>query len=356
MLNPKFPVLSAVLLLTLATQSLSAADFDSVLRRSTGKVVGGEIKSITKNEIVVATTLGGKEEKIPANDVLGIEFKADPLGLSLARSNERGGNLSQALTGYQEALASGPTGFVKAEISFLIARVSAKIALADQSQAPAAITKLKVFLDENRDNFRFYEAHLLMAEISLLTGDSSTAEQSYALVEQAPWEDIKMAGKIGTARGLIARNDFGGARAILDAVAAVNPTNEQERARKFEAILGQAECLKGQNQLDEAISSLQQVIDGVTADDTRLLAEAYLRQGDCLTMKGDNPKEALMAYLRIDVIPTLSAHSDLHAQALYQLNKLWTVVGQPERSTEAAVRLEQEYPNSPWTKKLQAGS
>lgn len=340
---------------TITTANSSAAEIDTVYRKSDGKAVGGEITSITRTEIVIVDALK-KETSVPANDVASIEFKAEPPTLSLARSNEKSGNFAEALTGYQEALGDAPSGKLKSEINFLIARTLARTALADATQAAAATDKLKAFLSENQENFRFYDAQQYLAEVSQASGDTAAAREAFALLEQAPWEEVKMAGRLGTARGLLAAGSIAEAKTIFDGVAAFNPTNALEQTRRFDGILGQAACLQSQGKLEEAVTSLQAVIDGVAAGESRLLAEAYLRQGDCLSARGTSPKDAVLAYLHVDVIPTLAAHADLHAEALYQLSKLWNTVGQPARAADAASRLEQEYPNSEWAKKLQQGS
>lgn len=88
------------------------------------------------------------------------------------------------------------------------------------------------------------------------------------------------------------------------------------------------------------------------ADDTALQAETYLRLGDCQRLQGKS-KDALLAYLHIDVL--FPMEKSQHAEALFQLSKLWATVGQPSRADEARVKLESDYPNSSWTKQLASG-
>ncbi|MCA8997940.1 MAG: tetratricopeptide repeat protein [Planctomycetaceae bacterium] len=349
---------SLLSLIFLTASMVQAADIDTVHRKSDGSSVGGEIKSVTKTDVTVYQKVGNKETNVPANDIELIEWKDEPAVLRLARSNEKSGNLAEALTGFDEALKNLAPGAdsLKADIEFLIARTAYKVAQADPSQTQTAVDKLKAFVNDHRDHYRFYDAQMLLAETALLAGDTVAADSAFNLVQQAPWKDYKMAGKLGSAETLLKGNQIGQAKAIFDQVAAEQTSNSAEKARQLQAMIGQARCLKSESQTDEAATALQQVIDQTEANDTRLLAEAYLHLGDCYAADGQQLKDAVLAYLHVDVIPTLAAHSDLHAEALYHLARLWPAVGDPARGAEASAKLEQDYPNSEWTKKLTAGS
>ena len=345
----------SVLTLLLATATaLSAAEIDTVTRKSDGKVIGGEITKVTKTEVVVSQKVGNKEDAIPANDIAALEWRGEPTQLLAARSDERSGNLSEALASYQEALsdASITRKEVKADIEFLIARTAVKVAQADREQAGAAIQKLKAFVELNRDHYRFYEAQILLADLALISGDSAQADASYLELEGAPWLDYQLAGQNGQGYSKLNRGDTSGARTIFDKVAQTKGTNPEEEAQRLTGMIGQAECLQEEGKCAEAVKILEQVIDGARAEDSRILARAYLRMGDCLSTDSQNLKSAVLAYLHVDVIPSLAKHGDLHAEALYQLSKLWLAVNQPQRVNDAISKLQTDYPTSEWTKKL----
>lgn len=335
-----------------------AAEIDIVKRASDGKSFGGEITSVSKTEVVVTQSVGNKEDTIAANDIASIEWKGEPPTLNLARSNERSGNLAEAQAGYQEALQAVASGApaLKAEIEFRLARTAAKIAAKDPSQIQVALDGLRAFVNDHRDHFRLYEAQHLLGELALAADDTPAADAAFAVLEQAPWPDVQMAGKLGTAKSLLSQGDVAGAKSLFDTVASITPKNASEKARRLEGVLGQAECQQKSGNYDDAVKTLQTVVKETDAGDTRLLAEAYLRQGDCLAADGQRLKEAVIAYLHVDVVPTLAAHGDLHAEALYNLAKLWPAIGQPARAAEATDKLQQDYPESSWTKKLSSGS
>ncbi len=337
--------------------SLSAQEIDTVFLKD-GSKVAGEITEVTKTDVTVSQKVGNKTEKVPANKIYYVEWRSEPPQLNLARSNERSANYVQAITGYEEALSAleSTKRNVKADISFMLARTASKLAQTDPSQSAAAIKQLKDYVAANRDFYRYFDAQMVLAETALQANDTNTAEGAFTLLQQAPWLDYQMAGKIGSANTLLARKDITAAKTIFDDVANSTPKTAAEKARQLEAKLGQADCLQRQNKHDESSKILQNVIDETTPSDTRLLAEAYLRMGDGFAAQGQKNKEAILSYLHVDVIPSLAAHADLHAEALFRLTKLWTAVNQPSRSADAAAKLESDYPNSPWTKQLGGSS
>jgi tetratricopeptide (TPR) repeat protein len=334
-----------------------AFSIDTVTRRGAERPVGGAVKSMSKTEIVVFQKVGNKEEKIPANEILLVDWDGEPPEFGLGRGHVDAANYTQAME--QLTLASksvkGNQENIKADIEFFIAKATAKMALADPALVADAVAKLKGFLTAHRENFRFYEAQGLLAEVALLAKDTPTADAAFNSMTQCPWLDTQLAGKNGLARVLLASNNVAGAKTMFDDVVATEVKTPAETASRLQAMLGQARCLQLDGKLPEAISTLDQVIEQASTDQTRILAEAYVRQGDCLAATGKNLQDAILAYLHVDVIPVLSQQSDLHAEALYQLSKLWGAAGKAARGAESSAKLEQLYPKSEWARKLASG-
>ncbi|MCA9015983.1 MAG: tetratricopeptide repeat protein, partial [Planctomycetaceae bacterium] len=139
-----------------------------------------------------------------------------------------------------------------------------------------------------------------------------------------------------------------GALVAFDAVAKMDAKSPAEQASKRAAQLGSALCLEKEGKQKEAITVLDEIIKTADAQQTALLAEAYLRKGDCYRELGE-AKEALIAYLHIDVL--FPSQPAIHAEALYHLSTLWGKVQKPERGVEARAILQQQYPNSEWSQK-----
>jgi tetratricopeptide (TPR) repeat protein len=340
------------LALAFAPSVLDAADI--VNRRSGAQREGGTISKMSKTEVTVTKQVGG-DVTIPANDVASIEWDGAPPGLGLGSAAVAAGNLDYAQQQLDqartEAAGSDKPG-LKGDIDFYLAKVFALRAMTDPAQVAEARNRLDAFLKANRDHYRAYDAQLLLGDVARAGKDFPAAIAAYTAVSVAPWKDFQMAAQLGNARTMLAQDNVDGAKREFDAVAAVNPQDAAQKSRRLEALLGQARCLQLKQQYAEAVKILEQLIDGTTASEARLQAEAYLRQGDCFVAMGADPKEAIMAYLHVDVIPAMSRESDLHAEALYNLARLWNQVGHPERAGEAADALRGEYPESEWTKKL----
>ncbi|MFG0335055.1 MAG: tol-pal system YbgF family protein, partial [Maioricimonas sp. JB049] len=229
---------------------------------------------------------------------------------------------------------------------------TARLAMQQNAGLDEAATLLDQFVDRFRDHYRFYEAQLLRGNVAIDQEEYGAADSAFSSVSRSPFPDYQMAAKIGNAKTLLARKDLQGAKSAFDEVAGMTATTPLELSRKLEAMLGQATCLQMQSQYDAAAKILDQVIRESSPGDTQLQAEAYVRQGKCYSAIGENTMQAIMAYLHVDVVPSLAREKEYHAEALYQLSQLWPVVNQPARAAEAAARLEQQYPDNEWTKKL----
>ena len=340
-----------------STAPVTAQEIDYVYRRSDSKPVAGAITNVTNTGVTVNQKAPAREVEVPANDIQYIAWKSETASLKKARSDERSGNLAEAVSGFQEALTEIGTGSanMKTDIEFYLARTATKLAQTDPSQITIAMESLSSFASQHRNSYRYYDAQLLLAEVALLANDLGKAEAAYTDLEQSPWLDYQMAAKIGKASVNLAREDILGAKRIFDEVAESKTSTAAEQARKFEAMLGQASCLQQQTGYDEASSILNKIIEETDASQSRVLAEAYMKLGDGYAAQGQNLKAAILAYLHVDVIPSLAAYSDLHAEALYRLSKLWPAVNEINRGADAAAKLEAEYPNSPWLKPAGGG-
>jgi hypothetical protein len=342
---------TALVLSAFMVQSVLA--IDTVTRRSTDRAAAGEITTVSQTEIVVKPKVGDAVT-VPANDVVDVDYEVAPPSLRIARSQERGGRFADALAAYKLAASESPTSNagLKAEIEFLQARTQAKIAMADPTQVAPAIEQLQGFLNRNKDHYRYYDAQLLLGEVSLAGGNTAGAESAFATVAAAPWPDTQMAGKMGTARIVFEQGDAAAAQKIFDEVVAnAKGTDAATAARRLEAMLGQAKCLRAQGRNEDAVPIFATIVHDATEHDTRLQAEAYVGQGEAY-IAANKPKEALTRFLIVDVVPGLAQHGDLHAEALYQLSQLWPIVGQGARGLEASSKLQEDYPNSEWAKKL----
>jgi tetratricopeptide (TPR) repeat protein len=343
---------AAALLLAAALLPLSLARAEeSVLRRSEKKEVKGDVTLIVKGGVTVAK--GNSNTEIPSNDIIQIKWTGAPPAYNIAVGDELGGRLQKAIDGLTklqgEPKPDSP-GY-RADLQYLIARATAKLALADPAKVDDAIKKLEEFKSKNADSYHYYEAMNYLGQLYAAKGDSANSVAAFEALGQAPFNDYRMAAKLATARQSLAKDDVAGAKGLFEEVSKMpsDKNNLNEESKKQEAQLGIAHCLQLEKNFPKAIELLDQVINQSAADDYHVQAEAYLRQGDCLRASG-KPKEALLAYLHIDTL--FLTERAQHAEALYNLAQLWNTVQQPDRAEDAATRLSTEFPNSPWAQKL----
>ena len=340
----------SVPLVFLAATLQSAAAIDQVYRTD-GTAAAGTLTEMGRDSVTVNAKVGG-DQTVPTNEIDYIDFEGQPADLRLARSALNSGNLEQAI----ERLAASAkeetsNRDLEKEIAFLQAKAKAMQAQRDPQQAAAAVQALKDFTASGGKHYRFYPALLLLARTQVLAGDATGAKVSYQEAGQSPYEDIKLAATVGQADAAFLAGRMDEAGGLYDQVARKAGTNQLEKSQILAAKLGQAKVAASKGQQDDAITTLDDIIDSSGPEDTRVQAEAYLRQGDAYAAQG-KAKNAALSYLHVDVVPALAKESELHAEALYRLNQLWPDLSQPARAAEAAARLQSLYPNSEWAGKL----
>jgi tetratricopeptide (TPR) repeat protein len=340
------------LLIALAVQQPVAA-VDSVTRRSDNVTLRGQFTAMDPDKVVIKRT-NGEEVTVVVSNLKAVQFDGEPTNLNQARSNERSGALDTALEKIQEinASGSGSDKRLKIELQFLMARIMGKQALTDPEKVAAARDALEKFRTANKTNFRYLEATLMQAAVER---EADAVDASKALlqeVQQSPVAGFQLQAGVDLGRLLLKAGDAAGAQSAFEAVIQKSQGDESALAAMYDSMLGKAMCLKQQNSIDEAITILNEVIAKASASETRTLAEAWVRKGDCFRQKNE-AKAALMAYLTVDVL--YPGEPAQHAEALLRLTELWGPTGHEDRAIEASARLAERYPNSPWAKKASQG-
>jgi len=225
------------------------------------------------------------------------------------------------------------------------------MALADPAKLDDAIKKLEEFRSKQSDHYRFYEGVNFLGQLYAAKKDFIKAKLAFDALEKAPWKDYQMAAKVASGRLALAENKLDDAVAAYDAVVSMQAEGPVEESQRQEAVLGKARIMILQKKYDDALKLLDEVIAKAAADDAKVNAEAFLRQGDCLREQGAD-KDALLAYLHVDVL--FPSEKAMHAEALYRLALLWDKVGSKARAEEARDRLKSDYENTEWARLLKA--
>ncbi len=292
-----------------------------------------------------------KEYRVPANEIERVRWESEIAQVSQNRIEERNGQFDKAVEGYQAALKDAANENLRTDLEFHIARATAAKALKDEDKYDDAIELLEKFRTSHSTNFRYYEALRLLAQLDMAKGDVEKGNAALQAMADAPWTDFKMETDILKAKVALAHDDVGAALKALDGVISVKPANLAETSRRYEALLTNASCLQKQTKYQQATDVLTGILDEASDDDTKTLAETCIRLGDCY-QAGGRTKEAILAYLRVDIL--FPKEKKQHAEALYYLSRLLAQDGKPDKASDAAARLQEHYPRSPWTARLTA--
>lgn len=324
---------------------------DQLVRISDNATLRGEFKSMTPEAITIALT-NGKTETVSVADIALVRFDQEPLQLSQARSNERTA-LDAAIQKYKtiQGEYTGGDKRLVTDLQFLIARAEVKLAMADPARRESAMTAIKTFRAAEKANFRYLEATLLEAMLAAESGQPDAAKALLEEVKSSPVPGFQLQAGVQLGRLLLTAGNAEQALQAFDQVVQES-TDDTMKSAHFDGLLGRALCLQKQDKLPEALAVIEEVLNKAAENDTRVLAEAYLHKGDCLRQQ-NQPKAALMSYLHVDVL--YSSEPAEHAQALFHLAELWGPAGHQDRADDAASRLREKYPNSPWAKQLKGG-
>lgn len=339
-----------IVFLCLGTWVGSAAADDQVFRIGSKKATRGTVK-LSRNSVEL-TPRSGDPVTIPVDEIDYVRFNAEPPALNQARSAERNGLLQRALESYTKLLPDLKSALARTDTEFLIARTQARMALTDPPKIPAAIQALEKSLAATR-SFRHYECLLWIGELEAARSKFDAATTRFAELAKSPMKSHQMAAKVAGGKVLLAQNQHAAAQKEFAAVVAMTPRTAAETASRYEAMLGRARCQQKQQQYDAAVTSLSEVLQNTTPDQSKLQARAFLQRGDCYRDQ-QQPKRAVIEYLYVELI--YNREKEALAEALYQLSQLWGPAGNPDRATAAADRLRKEFSdNNPWKQKLGAG-
>jgi len=336
-----------------------ASAVDSIRKIGTGPRVSGSVKGVTATEVTIDVT-GGASQKVPTNEIDSIQFEGEPTEMNLVRSALKGGNDQSALTQLARIKRETMTRKeVQQDYEFYAALAQARMALRGAGKVDVAGTAMYTFVTNQKNSYHYYQSVEMMGDLLVALNKVPDALKSYAELETAPYDDLKMRGGVARGRALMSQKDFPGAQAAFDAVLKLpfNPMTQkgtQAESQRFAAVLGRAQCVSANGQFDEAIKELEgTVIANLNPEETELQALAYVTLGNCYNAKPDGKKAALMAFLHVDVL--YGSVPAAHAEALWNLTNLWTEIGKNERGLECQTRLNKLYPGSPWiTKKRPA--
>jgi tetratricopeptide (TPR) repeat protein len=333
----------ACLTLLLLASSAGAQSFDRVKIGEGSKA--GRVTKMTPLAVTI-TGQAGLTEEIPVNKITGIIFVGEPRELATARLNASNGRYEDAKTLLATIEVNADTReAVKQDIEFLLALCESRLALGGAGDIKEAGRMMYNFERNNRGSYHYLEACEVLGDVFVSMGNYAQAVGYYDKLSQAPWPDYKMRSGVLVGRALQAQKKHSEAIAKFNEVLAIQDDSAEGKRQKLAATLGKAISTAETNDVDGAIKMVNQVITAAAPEEAELHARAYNALGQCHT-KGGSTKEALLAFLHVDVL--YNQFPEAHAEALYHLTRLWDQVGKGDRARQSSVLLKERYPNSRW--------
>jgi tetratricopeptide (TPR) repeat protein len=333
-------------LLVLSTNFALAQD-DRIITTKGGAAVKGKITKRTRDEVVIQVR--GNDQSFPTNEILRVVNDGEPKPLTMAKDLITTGQLDQAIEEFKKiAPASLPAGEIKQDYEFYKGLLAANNALRGRGDATVAAKLLTEWVKANPTSNMYYSAAEKLGELALALGNNEQAAKSFNAVAGAPFPDLKVRGNYLTGKALLAQKQTANAKAKFESVVQAQVSDAVSLKFKKLASVAMVRCDAADGKLDQAMQTLDKMVDEGDSTDAELFAELYNATGSILQAAG-NHDEALLAYLKTDLL--YASQADAHAEALFALAQLWPKVGDVQRGTDAKSRLGKLYPTSPWLKK-----
>ncbi|MEX0818226.1 MAG: tetratricopeptide repeat protein, partial [Pirellulaceae bacterium] len=326
----------------------AAAQFDQVYGFRGSPTNGVISDNSSPTEVVIEVQ--GSQRSIPVNEIRRITLADDPPELRRGRDNILAGQIE---SGYDDLRKVNPADIkrdlTKADLQYYLAYCQGKLALTGGGDKAAAAKAMLAFVGANPTSFHFFEAAELLGDLAVSLESYDGAAKYYgALADKAPWPDYKMRGAVLKARALMRKGDFAGALSEFEAVIGSRVDTPEAMQQKLLAQAGKASCLAGTGSPEEGIAIAEEIITKNSPENnSELFGRTYNALGASY-LKAGKPKEALMAYLHVDVL--FYAHPEVHAEALYNLSKLWLTLKKQDRADSARNLLTDRYAGSVWAK------
>jgi tetratricopeptide (TPR) repeat protein len=330
--SPRFLALLAVLVV----QPLVAFAADVV--QQANQTVSGRITQMTKTEVVIETTGGART--IPVNQIQSISWDGEPATLKNVR-------MAMQVSQYEDVIAALDRikmdtitrAEIRQDIEFYRAAAAAYLALRGTGSIDEAGKLVANFALNNPNNYHYWEATKLVADLLVAKGAVDKAVEYYGQLAQAPWPEFK--AQAGTAVGwaYLGSGKVDEADKAFSDVIGLQISGDD--TPKVLATIGKARCLAEKGQTEQAVAMIQEVLKRPDlTENAEVMGRAYVALGLAYRKAGDT-KRAIMAFLHTDLI--YFRHSESHIEALKNLIELWPQAGHPERAAEAAEVLKKQY-------------
>jgi tetratricopeptide (TPR) repeat protein len=320
---------------------------DQVRKNDGTPPVTGQLTEMSPLKLVVESTRGTAE--IPVNQVTQVILDGEPGALKTAKTAILAGRYEDGLATMEKVeLPEGARKEVVGEFQYYKALATAKLALMGQGTIADAGRMMIGFFNENPKSYHYFEGAEVIGDLLVANRNYGPAASYYAKLAEAPWPEYKMRANVAIGKALLAENKAADAQKAFEAALAIPGEGETADRLRAAANLGKFRCSAETAKPEEVIKTAEDVIAKTDPEQVSVMAGAYNILGTALKKAG-RTKEALMAFLHVDVL--YYADADAHAEALANLAELWNTLQQTERAVRARRTLDERYPTSPYARR-----
>ena len=327
----------------------TAAALDSIKTKS-GSVL---CKVVASSPLKVDVEQGANADhkEIAVNQIDTIYYSEEPASLKSAKNDILAGRDEEALNLLARLKTDAITRKeLREDIEFYTALAGARLAVEGTGKIVDAGRLMIAFIKNYPDSYHYFQACQTVGDLLAANRSFAQAEEYYARLAKAPWADYQMRAGVAIGRALLENGKFPEALDAFDKVLAKPADDSLSRTQNRAAVLGKAAVLVALKKNDEAIALANSFLKSADPDDSAGMARAYNVLGGALSQQGKT-KEAVLAFLHVDLLyPT---PPDAHAEALYNLARLWDDLHKTDRAARARQILEQQYKNTPWAQKAE---
>ena len=342
-------LLLAILLIGLVSSFSPVASQDTVYVKSGGKSrKNGKITRMNPESVSLQS--GSRTEEISSGNIAKIVYGGEPKALGRARDRFEDGRFDDCISELNKIDGSSLSPLVKQEIAYLESFSNAEISLrGGDVSAQVAGKKINDFIRAYGQSYRLHPGRLFLGQLFLAVGRMDLSEKEFAKLSGASWPEFKIQGLFHLGRVQLLANNPQGAVDSLAQVGSVESSDDASSEYKLlaECLSAKAAALSGN--VDAGRKKIEAIIkreDPMTAQ--RAFAYAYNALGAC-HQQNKNWLEAATAYLHTELL--FATDPEAHAEALYQLSKIWAELEETDRANKARATLRSRYRNSYWSKK-----
>lgn len=339
------------LTILLGFTAIAQAQTDSVFRTAEfgNKQVRGKIVKTTPIEVTVETRNG--QETVPAREIKKITFSNEPRSLNRARDHFEGQRFDDCLQTIQKIDGEPKSRFIKQEMDFLAAVSDANKALRGDRETTTQTAEQAVasFIQQNSDSYRLVQAIDVYAQLLMANGKTEAAQKQFNKLTKSRWPKYIARGHFFEGENLVLANQLAAAEKSYRELAGLSDSDPSTKQFKQLAECQLAKLAALQGDVQRAVSTIENIIKNENAENSRLFAYAYNALGTCY-LQSNELKKACRAFLHTELL--FSSESDAHAEALYNLAKIWPKLKEVERANRARELLSSRYRNSIWASKL----